>query len=81
MANDIAGVRINPANVEFVDTESNDVYRINITVKNVSKSSKNIRYYGPNTKVCIFLYSIYFTSIVIAFSFSFPFAHIYELCK
>ena len=49
---DVAGVRITPTNVEFKDTEPNVLRRINITVKNVSKISKSIRYYAPqNTKV------------------------------
>lgn len=49
---DVAGVRIIPPVIEFKDTEANDSVRINITVKNVAKASKAIRYYGPqNSKV------------------------------
>ena len=51
MEGDVAGVRIIPPVVEFKDTEVNTVQRMNITVKNVSKTSKSIRYYGPQTKV------------------------------
>lgn len=51
MEGDISGVRISPPVVEFYDTEANTVHQLNVTVKNISKSSKNIRYYGPKTKV------------------------------
>ncbi|XP_048239518.1 cilia and flagella-associated protein 47-like isoform X3 [Haliotis rufescens] len=49
MEGDISGVRITPPSLEFYDTEANTVYQLNITVKNVSKDSKHIRYYGPKS--------------------------------
>ena len=51
MEKDIAGVRVIPSSVCFNDTELNTLYSINVTVKNISKSSKSIRYYAPQTKV------------------------------
>lgn len=51
MDSDTSGVRIIPHQVEFKDTEANQTYKINITVKNISKTSKEIRYYPPQTKV------------------------------
>ncbi len=53
MEGDVAGVRIIPPLVEFKDTEVNTPQQVNITVKNVSKSSKSIRYYGPQSKVSL----------------------------
>lgn len=50
MDGDVHGVRILPPLVEFKDTASNELYKINITVKNVSKSSKEIRYWHPTQK-------------------------------
>ncbi|CAH1800026.1 unnamed protein product [Owenia fusiformis] len=50
MEGDIGGVRIVPSVVEFYDTEIDAVHRLNVTVKNISKTSKSIRYYGPNTE-------------------------------
>ena len=51
MEGDVSGVRILPPLIEFKDSTVNKLYKVNITVKNVSKSSKEIRYYGPQTKV------------------------------
>ena len=51
MEGDTNGVRIIPRVVEFRDTDVNETYTINITVKNISKASKEIRYYPPQTKV------------------------------
>ena len=51
---DVAGVRISPSVLEFFDTEANKVDQLNVTVKNISKGSKSIRFYGPKTKVSIF---------------------------
>ncbi|XP_013416633.1 cilia- and flagella-associated protein 47 isoform X1 [Lingula anatina] len=51
MENDINGVRINPPVVEFYDSEPNQTYRVTVSVKNVSKTSKTLRFYGPNSKV------------------------------
>ena len=47
----MSGVRISPSVVEFYDTEPNTVHQLNVTVKNISKGSKSIRFYGPKTKV------------------------------
>lgn len=54
MEGDVSGVRIIPPYVEFRDTEVNSVHRREITVKNVSKVSRAIRYYGPQTEVTRF---------------------------
>lgn len=51
MEKDIAGVRVIPSEIYFNDTELNTIYSINVTVKNISRSSKAIRYYGPQSKV------------------------------
>ena len=51
MDRDVAGIRISPATVEFSDTIPNTVEQLNITVKNISKESKSVRFYGPKTKV------------------------------
>ena len=66
MDKDVSGVRISPAAIDFYDTVTNTVEQLNITVKNISKGSKSIRFYGPKTKVnceliicqlmCIFLF-------------------------
>lgn len=53
MEGDVSGVRISPPVVEFYDTEPNNVHQLNVTVKNISKTSKSIRFYGPKTKVII----------------------------
>ena len=53
MDGDIAGVRIIPPTVQFKDTEVKNVYSAHITVKNISKTCKSIRYYGPQTKVSV----------------------------
>ena len=50
---DVAGIRISPANITFYDTTADSVEQLNVTVSNISKSSKSIRYYAPKTKVCI----------------------------
>lgn len=52
MEGDKCGVRITPSALEFYDAEVNIVHQLNVTVKNTSKTSKSIRYYGPKTKVC-----------------------------
>lgn len=51
MEGDVSGVRISPPVVEFYDTEPNNVHQLNVTVSNISKTSKSIRFYGPKTKV------------------------------
>jgi hypothetical protein len=53
MEGDVSGVRISPPVVEFYDTEPNNVHQLNVTVKNISKTSKSIRFYGPKTKVML----------------------------
>ncbi|XP_071134806.1 cilia- and flagella-associated protein 47-like isoform X3 [Mytilus edulis] len=50
MEGDTFGVRISPPQLEFFDTDVNTVHELNITVKNISKSSKSIRFYGPKSK-------------------------------
>ncbi|XP_052240686.1 cilia- and flagella-associated protein 47-like isoform X3 [Dreissena polymorpha] len=50
MDRDVAGIRISPANVAFHDTTLDSVEQLNVTVYNISKSSKSIRYYAPKTK-------------------------------
>lgn len=60
MKGDVSGVRIIPNEITFADTQVNTVYAVNITVKNISTSSKGIPYYAPQTKVsetCLSLYS------------------------
>ena len=59
MEGDTLGVRISPPQLEFLDTDVNTILELNVTVKNISKSSKSIRFYGPKTKVSI---SICFTN-------------------
>ena len=60
MEGDVEGVRIIPPYVEFKDIDaSNETYSVNITVKNVSKTSKEIRYWGPQNKVKVALQSSY----------------------
>ena len=51
MDGDVFGVRIVPPLIEYRDTEIGETHKINVTVKNVSKTSKEIRYYGPQTHV------------------------------
>ena len=53
MDRDVSGVRISPPALEFYDTVTNTVEQLNITVKNISKGSKSIRFYGPKTKVFV----------------------------
>ena len=61
MKGDVSGVRITPNKINFLDTQINTVYTVNITVKNISTISKSIRYYAPQTKVmCLYcLYSLH----------------------
>ena len=63
MEGDVSGVRIIPHLVEFKDTEINEFYKINITVKNIGKTSKEIRYYPPQTKVCGAIMSLSLSTI------------------
>lgn len=43
----MAGVRIVPPVVEFFDAESDVVHQMALTVQNMSKTSKTIRFHGP----------------------------------
>ncbi|XP_033635373.1 cilia- and flagella-associated protein 47-like isoform X1 [Asterias rubens] len=49
MAGDISGVRIIPPVIEFMDAEANVVHAQTVTVQNISKCSKQIKFHGPNT--------------------------------
>ena len=49
--NDQLGVRIIPPILEFKNVESGNRYKIYMTVKNVSKTSREIRYWAPQRKV------------------------------
>ncbi|XP_022089961.1 cilia- and flagella-associated protein 47-like isoform X2 [Acanthaster planci] len=49
MAGDISGVRIIPPVIEFMDAEANAVHVRSVTVQNISKCSKQIKFHGPNT--------------------------------
>ena len=52
MEGDVEGVRIIPPRVEFKDVDPDTrFYSVDITVKNVSKTSKEIRYWPPQDKV------------------------------
>lgn len=43
----MAGVRIVPPVVEFFDAESDVVHQMTLTVQNLSKTSKSLRFHGP----------------------------------
>ena len=47
----MAGVRIVPPVVEFFDAESDVVHQMALTVQNMSKTSKTIRFHGPASNV------------------------------
>ncbi|XP_041462969.1 cilia- and flagella-associated protein 47-like isoform X1 [Lytechinus variegatus] len=49
MDGDIAGVRIIPPVVEFLDAEANTVHCQTVTVQNISKCSRQIKFHGPST--------------------------------
>ena len=51
MEGDTLGVRVIPPVVQFIDTEVTVVQRLSVTVKNVSRSSRDIRFYSPQDKV------------------------------
>lgn len=51
MEGTVAGVRIVPPLVEFFDAETEVVHQMTLTVQNLSKCSRNIRYHGPATSV------------------------------
>ena len=48
---DVAGVRVIPPIVEFVDAIENKRYSLKFTVQVVSKFSKRIRFHPPVTEV------------------------------
>lgn len=59
MHKDVSGVRIIPEKIAFLDTHVNTSYTKTITVKNVSNTSKSIRYYAPQTSVSIKFYGCF----------------------
>ena len=65
MEGDCKGVRIIPSKVEFSDVQANkqQIQKINITVKNIDKHSREIRCHPPESKVRCF----YTTYIFIKF--------------
>ena len=56
MEGTVAGVRIVPPVVEFFDAETDVVHQMTLTVQNLSKSSKVIRFHGPASKVSTLCY-------------------------
>ncbi|BFZ09423.1 hypothetical protein BsWGS_12463 [Bradybaena similaris] len=50
MAGDVFGVRIIPPVLQFFNTVPHTLFKLPITVMNISKTSKNIRYYGPKSE-------------------------------
>ncbi|XP_055954756.1 cilia and flagella-associated protein 47 [Patella vulgata] len=50
MQGDVSGVRITPPILEFYDTKPDNVFQLTVNVKNISKISRNIRYYGPKSQ-------------------------------
>ena len=69
---DIAGIRIIPPIVEFVDASQNEVYSAKFTVQNVSKFGKRLRFHPPVTEVrfCTF-HEVYVKLKPISRSFKF----------
>ncbi|XP_043927775.1 cilia- and flagella-associated protein 47 [Protopterus annectens] len=59
METSVSGVSVSPAFVEFLDVKAGETYRANVTVKNVGKSSKSIRLYGPSSLFLQFAPSCY----------------------
>jgi len=64
MDGDTLGVRVIPPVVQFKDTEVTEVQRMSVTVKNVSRSSREIRFYSPQDKVVNKLYAYVFDANV-----------------
>ena len=62
---DVQGVRIHPGVIDIFDTEIGNVYKSQISVKNISSNSKKIRFYGPQSKV----FDIYYAIIKVFVSF------------
>ncbi|XP_072178621.1 cilia- and flagella-associated protein 47-like [Diadema setosum] len=50
MDGDIAGVRIIPPVIDFLDAEANTVHCQTVTVQNISRCSRQIKFHGPSTK-------------------------------
>lgn len=50
MDRNVSGIRISPAKIEFFDTIPECLEQLNVTVLNISKESKTIRFYAPKTK-------------------------------
>ena len=46
-----AGMRITPSTVEFHDAETNVVHQMTMSVQNLAKTSKRIRFHAPATEV------------------------------
>lgn len=51
MHKDVSGVRITPPALQFKESSVGKVHQLSISVLNISKTSRSIRYYGPNQKV------------------------------
>ncbi|PIK59125.1 hypothetical protein BSL78_03930 [Apostichopus japonicus] len=51
MDGDVVGVRIIPPVIEFYDAETSTIHCQNVTVQNISSSSKQIKFHGPDSKV------------------------------
>lgn len=57
---DVHGVRIIPSVLEFKNVEQGNRYKIHLTVKNVSKTSREIRYWPPARKVFKLILSYFY---------------------
>lgn len=57
MEGDVIGVRITPSLVEFIDANVGEVYTAELNVKNISKTSKRIRFHPPITNVTFLVLS------------------------
>ena len=76
MEGTVAGVRIVPPVVEFFDAESDVVHQMTLTVQNLSKSSKSIRFHGPASNVsAIWNWNIVCVVSRIVMSFAFLYMH------
>lgn len=51
MEGTVAGVRVVPPVVEFYDADPDVVHQMSLTVQNLSKCSKSLRFHGPATNV------------------------------
>ena len=68
MDGDVVGVRIVPPIVEFLDVHVNQPSSVQVTVQNISKFSKRIRFHAPvsNVSEC---FNIYFSVNIFNFLF------------